>query len=79
MVCAAWAGTRQVVDLLDADLETGALLLEKVAPGARLNDQPGLPPFEEIARLLASLRSPAEISLTSCRRWPGRSPGMQST
>jgi streptomycin 6-kinase len=52
----AWAGTRQVVDLLDADLETGALLLEKVEPGARLSDRPGLPSFEEIARLLASLR-----------------------
>jgi streptomycin 6-kinase len=53
----AWAGTRHVVDILDADLETGALLLEKVEPGARLSDQPGLPSFEEIARLLASLRA----------------------
>jgi streptomycin 6-kinase len=52
----AWAGTPQVVDLLDADPETGALLLEKVEPGAKLSDQPGLPSFEEIARLLASLR-----------------------
>jgi streptomycin 6-kinase len=53
----AWAGTRQVVDLLNADLDTGALLLEKLEPGARLSDQPGLPSFEEIARLLASLRA----------------------
>jgi streptomycin 6-kinase len=52
----AWAGTPQVVDLLDADPETGALLLEKVEPGSRLSDQPGLPSFEQIARLLASLR-----------------------
>ena len=52
----AWAGTPQVVDLLDADPETGALLLEKVEPGSRLSDQPGLPSFEEIARLLISLR-----------------------
>jgi len=44
------------VDLLDADPETGALLLEKVEPGARLSDQPGLPSFEQIARLLASLQ-----------------------
>jgi streptomycin 6-kinase len=53
----AWAGTPQVVDLLDVDPETGALLLEKVEPGAKLSDQPGLPSFEEIARLLASLRT----------------------
>jgi streptomycin 6-kinase len=53
-----WAGTSQVVDLLDADTETGALLLEKVEPGSRLSDQPGLPSFEEIARLLTSLRVP---------------------
>jgi streptomycin 6-kinase len=53
-----WAGTSQVVDLLDTDTETGALLLEKVEPGSRLSDQPGLPSFEEIARLLTSLRVP---------------------
>ena len=53
----AWAGTPQVVDLLDVDPETGALLLEKVEPGAKLSDQPVLPSFEEIARLLASLRT----------------------
>jgi streptomycin 6-kinase len=52
----AWASTPQVVDLLDADPETGALLLEKVEPGSRLSDQPGLPSFEQIARLLAGLR-----------------------
>jgi len=56
LALSAWAGTRQVVDLFDADLETGALLLEKIEPGARLSDQPGLPSFEEIAGLLASLR-----------------------
>jgi streptomycin 6-kinase len=59
----AWAGTPQVVDLLDADPETGALLLEKVEPGAKLSDQPGLPSFEEIARLLASLRVTGEDPL----------------
>ena len=52
----AWAGTPHVVDLLDADPETGALLLEKVEPGSKLSDQPGLPSFEQIATLLASLR-----------------------
>jgi streptomycin 6-kinase len=59
----AWAGTLQVVDLLDADPETGALLLEKVEPGAKLSDQAGLPSFEEIARLLASLRVTGEDPL----------------
>ncbi len=52
----AWARTPHVVDLLEADTEAGALLLEKVEPGARLADQPTLPSIEEIAGLLASLR-----------------------
>ena len=52
----AWARTPHVVDLLDADTDAGALLLEKVEPGTRLADQPDLPSFEEIAGLLASLR-----------------------
>jgi streptomycin 6-kinase len=52
----AWARTPHVVDLLEADTENGALLLEKVEPGTRLADQPGLPSFEDIAGLLASLR-----------------------
>ena len=52
----AWARTPHVVDLLEADTEAGALLLEEIEPGTRLADQPGLPSFEEIAGLLASLR-----------------------
>jgi streptomycin 6-kinase len=52
----AWAETPHVVDLLDTDPETGALLLEKVEPGSKLSDQPGLPSFEQIATLLVSLR-----------------------
>ena len=52
----AWALSPHVVDLLEADTEAGALLLEKVEPGIRLADQPDLPSFTEIAGLLASLR-----------------------
>ena len=52
----AWARTPHVVDLLEADTEAGALLLEKVEPGTRLADRPDLPSFTEIAGLLASLR-----------------------
>jgi streptomycin 6-kinase len=52
----AWARTPHVVDLLEADTEAGALLLEKVEPGSRLADQPVLPSLAEIAGLLASLR-----------------------
>ncbi len=52
----AWAATPHVVDLLEADTEAGALLLEKVEPGTRLADRPDLPSFTEIAGLLASLR-----------------------
>lgn len=53
----AWAANPQVVDLLDADPQTGALLLEKVEPGTKLSDQPELPPLSEIAELLTSLRA----------------------
>ncbi len=52
----AWAATPHAADLLDADPETGALLLERVEPGIRLADQPELPPFTAIAELLAALR-----------------------
>jgi len=35
----AWTVTPHAVDLLDADLETGALLLEKIEPGTKLSDR----------------------------------------
>ena len=47
----AWAATPHAVDLLDADLETGALLLENVEPGTKVSDQPDLPPVGEAAEL----------------------------
>jgi len=55
----AWAATPHAVDLLDADLETGALLLENIEPGTKASDQPEPPPVREIAELLAGLREAA--------------------
>jgi len=52
----AWAATPHAVDLLDADLETGALLLENIEPGTKVSDQPDLPPVGEVAELLAGHR-----------------------
>jgi streptomycin 6-kinase len=53
----AWAANPRAVDLLDADAESGALLLEKLEPGTKLSDQFELPPLAEIAELLTSLRA----------------------
>lgn len=53
----AWAANPHAVDLLDADAETGALLLEKLEPGTKLSAQLELPPLEEIAELLTCLRA----------------------
>jgi len=55
----AWAATPHAVDLLDADLEAGALLLEHVEPGTKVSDEPQVPPVHEIAELLTSLRKTA--------------------
>ena len=56
----AWAASPHAVGLLDADPGTGALLLERLEPGTRLSDLPGLPPFAAIAALLTSLRAADE-------------------
>jgi streptomycin 6-kinase len=52
----AWAGTRQAVGLLEADLGDGALLLEAVRPGTKVSDWPALPPLADVAGLLTALR-----------------------
>jgi streptomycin 6-kinase len=57
LALSAWAGTPHAVDLLDADLTTGALLLEKIEPGTKLGDEPELPPVTEVAELLTGLRA----------------------
>jgi streptomycin 6-kinase len=56
----AWAVTPHTVDLLDADLEAGALLLELIEPGTKVSDEPEVPPVNEIAELLTGLRGAAE-------------------
>lgn len=53
----AWATTPHAVNLLDADLATGVLLLEKIEPGTKLSDQAALPAVREIADLLTGLRN----------------------
>jgi len=52
----AWAATPHAVDLLDADLGTGALLLENIEPGTKVSDQPDLPLVSDVAELLTGLR-----------------------
>ena len=56
----AWAATPHAVDLLDADLESGALLLENIEPGTKVSDEPEVPPVNEVAELLTGLRKTAE-------------------
>ena len=55
----AWAGCSRVVHLIGTDLEAGALLLEGVVPGTPLADSTGDLPLDEIADLLAQLRTVA--------------------
>jgi streptomycin 6-kinase len=55
----AWAATPHAVDLIEADLEEGALLLEHIEPGTKVSDEPGIPPVHDIAALLAGLRETA--------------------
>jgi streptomycin 6-kinase len=55
----AWAATPHAVDLLDADLEAGALLLENIEPGTKVSDEPEVPPVSEVAELLTGLRETA--------------------
>jgi streptomycin 6-kinase len=50
-----WTGCRQVVTLHDADLDRGALLLERVLPGTRLADEPDPWPLTEVAPVLSQL------------------------
>jgi streptomycin 6-kinase len=55
----AWAATPHVVDLLEAELEAGALLLERIEPGTKVSDESELPPACEAAELLTGLREAA--------------------
>lgn len=60
MALRAWAATPHAVDLLEADLEAGALLLEHIEPGTKVSDEPQVPPVGEVAALLAGLRETGE-------------------
>jgi hypothetical protein len=51
----AWMACRHVVMLHDADLDRGALLLERVLPGTRLADEPDRWPLEEAVPVLSGL------------------------
>jgi streptomycin 6-kinase len=53
----AWAAIPQAVELLDADLEAGALLLEELNPGTKLSNWPGPLPLADVSVLLTTLRN----------------------
>lgn len=62
----AWASSQHAVKLLDADLERGALLLERVIPGDRLADEHDRWPLHEVAPLLLGLwQSPSQLPGTT--------------
>jgi streptomycin 6-kinase len=64
----AWMARRHVVTLHDADLDRGALLLERLLPGTRLADEPDRWPLEEVEPVLSDLwRQPS---------WLGAVPGL---
>ncbi len=64
----AWTARRHVVSLHDADLDRGALLLERVVPGTRLQDEPGRWPLDEVVPVVSDLwRQPS---------WPGAGSGL---
>jgi streptomycin 6-kinase len=51
----AWTASRHVVMVHDADLDHGALLLERVLPGIRLADEPDQWPLEDVVPVLSDL------------------------
>jgi streptomycin 6-kinase len=56
---------QHVVMLHDADLDRGALLLERVLPGTRLADEPDRFPLQEVAPLLSGLWQPSRLGAGS--------------
>lgn len=62
-----WAHTRHAADLLAADLDAGALLLERVWPGTKVSDSPELPSIAAFAELLAGLRETPREPVTRLR------------
>lgn len=60
-----WSASPHVVQLHDADLDRGALLLERVYPGTRLQDEPDRWPLSDVAPMLTDLWRPAWIAAGS--------------
>ena len=60
-----WAASPHSVLLHNADLERGALLLERVQPGTRLADEPDPWPLEDVAPMLSDLRQPVVPAIGS--------------
>jgi streptomycin 6-kinase len=60
-----WAASPHVVMLHDADLERGALLLERVQPGTRLADEPDPWPLQDVAPMLSDLQQPVVLPIGS--------------
>jgi streptomycin 6-kinase len=71
----AWAATPHAVDLVEADLEAGALLLENIEPGTKVSDEPQVPPVHEVAELLTGLR---ETGTYDAGQLPTLARGMES-
>lgn len=55
-----WSALPLVVQLHDADLARGALLLERLCPGARLQDEPDRWPLADVGLGLPKLRRAAK-------------------
>jgi streptomycin 6-kinase len=69
------AATPHAVDLLEADLEAGVLLLEHIEPGTKVSDEPQIPPVNEVAELLTGLRETANYD---AGQLPTMAEGMES-
>jgi streptomycin 6-kinase len=63
----AWAHTGHAADLLSADLDSGALVLERVRPGTKVSESAVLPSLAAFAELLAGLRDKPREDITSLR------------
>ncbi|MFD9964815.1 aminoglycoside phosphotransferase family protein [Amycolatopsis sp. NPDC058986] len=53
----AWAGCSRVVQVLDVELDVGALLLEGLEPGTQLSERGGAVPWAEIGELIGQVHA----------------------
>jgi hypothetical protein len=68
MALSAWTATPHVVDLLDGDLETGALLLENIEPGTKASEN-SRPPAKSPSCWPACEKL-LDTTADNCPRWP---------